>query len=121
MTVTTSAKFNPDALQSALPVGASFSTVGGDLTAAVSKTVTFFGCTDAQGQTAITSASSAFVDRAANLATLQTQATNALATNRTYAALASPSTAQNTAEIKALAQQMNVVIRLLLNQLDATN
>lgn len=56
-----------------------------------------------------------------NAATIRQNALNALAANRTYTALAAPSTAQNTAQIKALSQQMNSVIRLLLGQLDATN
>lgn len=55
-----------------------------------------------------------------NRATLVSQADGALATNTTYIALASPSTAQNTAQIKALSQQMNKVIRLVIGKLDGT-
>ena len=57
---------------------------------------------------------------ATNRATMVTQATTALAGNATYIALASPSAAQNTAQIKALTQQNNKIIRLLVNKLDAT-
>lgn len=56
-----------------------------------------------------------------NEQTIRQQALTALTTNRTYLALASPTNAQNAAEIKALARQMNGVIRLLLGQLDGTN
>lgn len=56
-----------------------------------------------------------------NQQTLQQQALTALVNNRTYTGLASPSTAQTTAQVKALSQQMNGVIRLALGQLDATN
>ena len=58
---------------------------------------------------------------AANLGTLTQQARSAMVANRTYTALASPTTAQQTAQIKALSQQNNGIIRLLLGQLDATN
>ena len=56
----------------------------------------------------------------ANRATIQAQAAIALDTNRTFVALASPSNAQVVAQVKALARQNNGIIRLLLNQLDAT-
>lgn len=56
-----------------------------------------------------------------NQQTLQDQATAALVTNRTYAALASPTNAQVVAATQAQARQLNGIIRLLLNQLDATN
>lgn len=56
-----------------------------------------------------------------NQQTLQQQAQAALANNRTYIALSAPSTAQNTAQIKALSQQMQALIRMALGQFDATN
>lgn len=46
--------------------------------------------------------------------TIRAQALAALTTNRTYIALASPSTAQNTAQIKALTRQVDGIIRLLV-------
>ncbi len=52
------------------------------------------------------------VDDANMLATL-TKARNAIATNKTYIALASPSVAQTNAEVKALAQQVNALILFL--------
>lgn len=58
---------------------------------------------------------------AANQQTLQQQAQTALVNNRTYLALASPTTAQNTAQVKALTQQHQALIRMALNQFDATN
>lgn len=57
----------------------------------------------------------------ANRTTIQTQAINALATNRTFLAIASPTNAQNAAQVKALTRQNNGIIRLLLNQLDGTD
>lgn len=56
-----------------------------------------------------------------NRATIQQQATQALDTNRTFLALASPTNAQTLAQVKALTRQNQGLIRLLLNQLDATN
>ena len=44
----------------------------------------------------------------------------AITDNKTYLALTSPTTAQNTAEIKKLARQNNKIIRLLVNLLDET-
>lgn len=48
-------------------------------------------------------------------------ARNALATNRTYVGVASPTAAQNVAQIKALSRQNNGLIRLLLGLLDGTD
>ena len=56
-----------------------------------------------------------------NRTTIEQQAANALAGNRTFLALASPTNAQNAAQVKALTQQNNRIIRLLLNQLDGTD
>ena len=56
-----------------------------------------------------------------NADAIRATALNALAANRTYVALATPTAAQTTAQVKALTRQMNGVIRLLLNQLDGTD
>lgn len=56
-----------------------------------------------------------------NDATIRAQAANALTANRTYAALASPTAAQTTAQVKALTRQNNAIIRLLLGKLDGTD
>lgn len=48
-------------------------------------------------------------------------ARQALATNRTYIGLASPTAAQNVAQMKALSRQNNGLIRLLLGLLDGTD
>lgn len=56
-----------------------------------------------------------------NQRTLQQQAQAALISNRTYIALAAPTTAQTTAQVKALTQQMQAVMRMALGQFDATN
>lgn len=56
-----------------------------------------------------------------NADTLRQQATQALAANRTYVGLASPTSAQTTAQVKALSRQNNGLIRLLLGLLDATD
>lgn len=65
--------------------------------------------------------------RLANLATIAEQAGAALAANSTYLAIGSPINAQVAAQIRALTQQNNKIIRLLLSQigdrsqLDATS
>lgn len=56
-----------------------------------------------------------------NMDAIRSAATTALDTNRTYLALASPTNAQVAAEVKALAQQVNGIIRLVLGKLDGTN
>lgn len=56
-----------------------------------------------------------------NSATLRQQAVQALATNRTYVALTSPTATQTTAQMKALSRQMNALIRLTLGLLDGTD
>lgn len=56
-----------------------------------------------------------------NSDTLRQQAATALATNRTYVGLTSPSAAQTTAQVKALSRQNNGLIRLLLGLLDGTD
>lgn len=45
---------------------------------------------------------------------------NNLADNKTYLAIATPTTAQNAAQIKAITRQVNRLIRLALNDLAAT-
>lgn len=56
-----------------------------------------------------------------NGANLRQAAANALATNRTYIGLATPTAGQTTAQVKALSRQNNALIRLVLGQLDATD
>lgn len=56
-----------------------------------------------------------------NRTTIQDQATAALATNRTFLAIVTPTNAQNAAQIKALTRQNQGLIRLQLNQLDSTD
>ena len=58
---------------------------------------------------------------AANNTTIRQQANTALDNNRTYLAIATPTVAQVTAQVRALTQQMNGVIRLVLGKLDGTN
>jgi hypothetical protein len=55
-----------------------------------------------------------------NGATMRERAETALESNRTFLALASPTQAQTLTEVKALARQMNGLIRLVLGQLDDT-
>lgn len=57
----------------------------------------------------------------ANAATIRQQANGALDVNRTYLALAAPTNAQVVAQVRALTQEMNGVIRLVLGKLDGTN
>ena len=56
----------------------------------------------------------------ANRLSIEDQAVKALATNKAYIN-STPTAAQTTAEVKALARQVNGIIRLLLNKLDATD
>ena len=56
-----------------------------------------------------------------NQRTLQDQAQTALATNRTYLAISSPTNAQVAAQVRALTQEVQALIRLALNQFDGTN
>lgn len=52
---------------------------------------------------------------------LQARMAQAIAANSTYIALAAPSTAQNTAQIKALTQQLQAILRLAQGQLGSIN
>lgn len=121
MSVTTTARINPDKLQAALPAGASYSSLGVPLDEAGSKTIRANGADDATLQAAIASAASAFVDYDGADATLRQQAQQALGANRTYIGLASPTAAQTAAQVKALSRQNNALIRLLLGLLDGTD
>lgn len=56
-----------------------------------------------------------------NRSAIEDAARVALTTNRTYIGKASPSAAETTAEVKALARQNNGIIRLLLGLLDGTD
>jgi hypothetical protein len=58
---------------------------------------------------------------AANQATVQQGAQNALAANRTYLAIGSPTNAQVVAQLRSVTQQMQGLIRLALGQFDGTN
>ena len=56
-----------------------------------------------------------------NEETLRARINGALTANKTYVALANPTAAQSTAQVKALTQQMNALLRLVGNKLDATD
>lgn len=56
-----------------------------------------------------------------NRGTLEGRAAQALDTNRTYLAIASPTAAQQRAQLERLTRQNTAVIRLLLNQLEGTD
>ncbi len=58
--------------------------------------------------------------QAANAATIAADLAAALATNTTYLALANPTSAQNTAQIKELSRQLDKAIRLALGRFEAT-
>jgi hypothetical protein len=53
-------------------------------------------------------------------ATILSNAAGALAANATYLAVASPTTAQAVAQVKALTQQIDALIRLISGQFDTT-
>lgn len=68
-----------------------------------------------------TTATASFGQRATadgNAVTLQAKAQQALTTNSTYLALASPTAAQTTAQVKAITRQVNALIRLSIQSLD---
>jgi hypothetical protein len=54
---------------------------------------------------------------AANFATLVSKAHAAITANQTYLGLATPTTAQNTAQVQALTRQMDAVIYYLLQEI----
>lgn len=56
----------------------------------------------------------------ANQQTIQTKALAALTANATYLAIAAPTQAQAVAQVNALTQQLDAVIRLLLGQFGST-
>lgn len=66
-------------------------------------------------------ASALSVTERTNKQTLEQQATTALADNRTFLAIASPTQAQTLTQVKALTRQNNAIMRLILNKLDGTN
>ncbi len=53
-----------------------------------------------------------------NERSIRDKAKQALAINTTFLALATPTNAQNAAQLKALTRQVNALIRLTLNSLD---
>lgn len=53
--------------------------------------------------------------------TLRKQAAQALAANRIFLAIATPTAAQNTAQIKALTRQVQALIRFTLDDLTGTD
>jgi hypothetical protein len=57
----------------------------------------------------------------ANRLTLQSRIAGALADNKTFLAIASPSAAQNAKQIKDLTRQVNGLLRLVGDRLDATD
>lgn len=58
--------------------------------------------------------------RQTNRATIEQKAVDALAANATYLAIASPTNAQNAAQVKLLTRECTATIKLLLNLLDDT-
>lgn len=59
--------------------------------------------------------------RATNETTLTDKAKSALTTNATFLAIASPTNAQVSAQVKALTRQVNALIRLATRTLDTTD
>lgn len=84
------------------------------------------GCAAFAGRASVVAAATDGT-RTANQSTIIRQAQGALTTNTTYLAIGSPSNAQVVAQVRALTQQNNRIIRLLLSQigdrsqLDATS
>lgn len=75
--------------------------------------------TEAENIEADRRAATAVADR--NRDTLTDQARAALAGNREFLALASPTNNQTLAQVKALTRQMNAVLRLIIGDLTGTD
>lgn len=73
----------------------------------------------AQAKTAVASEPTVIAET--NKRSLESKANTALTGNTTYLAIASPTNAQNTAQIKALTRQNNALIRLMLKKLDSVS
>ncbi len=56
-----------------------------------------------------------------NRRALLSKAQNALTANATYLAISAPTSAQNTAQVKALTREVNALIRLAVRALDTTS
>jgi hypothetical protein len=72
-------------------------------------------------ETAQVAAEAAEQNRIANKLTIEDRAALALASNETYLAIASPSNAQNAAQIKLLTRECQGLIRLAIKALDSLN
>lgn len=59
--------------------------------------------------------------RATNEATISAAAADAIAANKAFLALSSPTNAQTLAQVKALSRQANSLIRLALRSFDSTD
>jgi hypothetical protein len=72
-------------------------------------------------ETAIAAVLTAATTADTNKATIEQRAQTALAANETFLALASPSNAQNAAQIKLLTRECQGLIRLAIKALDSLN
>lgn len=74
-----------------------------------------------QAEQQAAAAAAAEQTRIDNATILRQQASQALAANRAFLAIATPTNAQTLAQVKALTRQNTGIIRLALNQLDGTD
>lgn len=120
MSVTTSARMNPDQFGAQIPGGA-YSKTGARLQDAAPKTISANGMTDAALQTAINTATAAFIDREANAAALVTKGAAALTANATYLASAAypTGTALTTTQLTTIVRAQRVQIDLLTKECNA--
>lgn len=119
MSITTTGPVNLDQLHAALPPCVLATT--GDLTAAGATIECPSGVvTDAEISAALATIVYAPPPNV-NAATLIAKGANAISSNLTYLAVASPTTAQAAAQIAALTRQVDALIRLACSLLDSTS
>jgi hypothetical protein len=111
---------NQDTFGSLLPPGTTYGWVGPPLESTGAKTITAT-TDDPTVQAAVDQAAASFVDYAANRATIIGRAQPALNANLAFLAIPNPTAAQASAQITALTRQVNMLIRLAVDDYSLTS